>query len=130
MPSQKDQDFLEFVQDQLSGLRSLTSRRMFGALGVYQGENFFAIIDDGVLYFITDAETRPRYEARGLKPFEYQPGKFLRTYYPIPVDVLEDDTELQAWAEEAIAVQKRKGPKKARTRKTPAKKKTQPKKKW
>ncbi len=116
----KDQDFLEFVIDQLSGMRGLTSRRMFGAIGVYQGENFFAIIDDGILYFITDDITRPRYESRGMKPFEYAPGKFLRTYYPVPVDVLEDDGELQVWAREAVTVQIRKGPKRKR-KKTPRK---------
>lgn len=110
----KDQDFLEFVLDQLSRMAGLTTRRMFGAIGLYQGEHFFAIIDDGILYFITDDETRPRYESHGMKPFEYAPGKFLRTYHPVPVEVLEDDTELQAWAREAVAVQKRKGPKKAR----------------
>jgi TfoX/Sxy family transcriptional regulator of competence genes len=92
---------------------------------LYQGEHFFAIIDDGVLYFITDDDTRDRYQSRGLKPFEYSPGKFLRTYYPVPVDVLENDTELQAWAKEAVEVQKRKGPR-ARRRKaaTTRKKKT------
>lgn len=120
----KDADFLEFVLDQLSGLRGITTRRMFGAIGVYQGENFFAIIDDGILYFITDEQNRPRYEALGMKPFEYAPGKFLRTYYPVPVDVLEDDTELRAWAEEAVAVQKRKGPRKPRKKTTKPKRKT------
>ena len=114
MPAGKDQDFLEFVLDQLAPTPGLTTRRMFGAIGLYQAENFFAIIDDGVLYFITDDETRPRYESRGMKPFEYAPGKFLRTYHPVPVEVLEDDTELQAWARDAVAVQERRGPKKAR----------------
>jgi DNA transformation protein and related proteins len=116
----KDQDFLEFVLDQLSGMPGLSTRRMFGAIGVYQAEHFFAIIDDGILYFTTDEETRPHYEARGMKPFEYAPGQFLRTYYPVPVDVLEDDTQLETWARDAVAVQKRKGPK--RTRKRAAKK--------
>jgi DNA transformation protein len=124
MPSHKDQDFLEFVIDQLSGLRSITSRRMFGAIGLYHGEHFFAIIDDGVLYFVTDDNTRPGYEARGMKPFEYAPGKILRTYHTVPVDVLEDDSELQAWAREAVAVQKRKGPRKARKKTIKPKRKT------
>ena len=117
--TKKDQDFLDFVLDQLSRTPGLSTRRMFGAIGLYQGENFFAIIDDGILYFITDEETRPRYESRGMRPFEYAPGKFLRTYYPVPVEVLEDDGELQEWAREAVAVQKRRGP-----GKKPAKRKT------
>ena len=109
MPSRKDQDFLEFVLDQLGRLPAVTSRRMFGGIGLYQGPVFFAIIDDGRLYFVTDESTRGRYESRGMEPFQYSPGKFIRTYYEVPVDVLEDDTELQSWAREAVAAQKRRG---------------------
>lgn len=114
MAPHKDQDFLDFVLDQVAPLPALSTRRMFGAIGIYSAAEFFAIIDDGVLYFVTDETTRPRYESRGMKPFEYAPGQYLRAYYPVPVDVLEDDGELQAWAREAVAVQKRKGPRKPR----------------
>lgn len=105
----RDQDFLQFILDQLSGLPRVSHRRMFGAIGLYQGEHFIAIIDEGRLYFVTDEETRPRYEASGMKPFQYAPGKFLHTYYEVPVDVLEDDGTLRQWAREAAAAQKRRG---------------------
>jgi DNA transformation protein len=98
----KDQDFLAFVIDQLSGIRRVTSRRMFGGIGLYSGDEFFGLIDDGKLYFFTDVATRKRYEARGIGPFEYAPGKVLKSYYEIPVDVLEDDVALCDWAREAI----------------------------
>lgn len=126
MPSGKDADFLEFVLDQLSRIPAVTSRRMFGGIGLYQGPVFFAIIDEGKLYFVTDDETRAHYESRGMGPFEYAPGKVIRTYYEVPVDVLEDDTELQAWAREAVAAQKRRGSKKkVRKRTAPRKKRGQ-----
>jgi DNA transformation protein len=80
---------------------------MFGGIGMYHGETFFAIIDDGRLYFVTDDTTRPEFESRGMKPFQYAPGKFIRTYYEVPVDVLEDDRDLSAWARDAVAAQKR-----------------------
>jgi DNA transformation protein len=114
----KDQDFLEFVVDQLSSLRRVTSKRMFGGIGLYQGEHFFAIIDDGRLYFLTSEGTRRRYRERGMKAFEYAPGKIITSYYEVPVDVLEDDGELCQWALEAVGVQRaKKAPKrKARTK--------------
>lgn len=118
MPSRKDGDFLEFVLDQLSRIPAVTSRRMFGGIGLYQGPVFFAIIDDGRLYFVTDDGTRAEFESRGMKPFQYAPGKFIRTYYEVPVDVLEDDTELQSWARAAVAAQERRGAKKAGTKRT------------
>lgn len=123
MPSGKDADFLEFVLDQLSRIPAVTSRRMFGGIGLYQGPVFFAIIDDGRLYFVTDDETRACYVSRRMGPFEYTPGKFIRTYYEVPIDVLENDTELQEWAREAVAAQKRRGTKKTRTKRTAPRKK-------
>jgi|SRR5688572_7772518 DNA transformation protein len=103
-----DQGFLDFVLDQLSGLRRVSSRRMFGGIGLYSADEFFALIDDGRLYLYTDATTRPRYEAEGMRAFEYAPGQFLRSYYEIPVDVLEDDGSLCEWAREAVEAHRRK----------------------
>ena len=90
---------------------------MFGGIGLYCGEEFFALIDEGRLYFCTNESSRTRYEARGIKPFEYAPGKVLRSYYEVPVDVLEDDVELCEWAREAVAVHRTKPIGKRRSRK-------------
>ncbi len=121
MAVRSDQDFLDFVLDQLSDLKSIVSRRMFGGIGLYQATTFFAIIDEGRLYFVTDEITRGEYEDRGMAPFQYAPGKFIHTYYEVPVDVLEDDAMLTDWARAAVAAQKRRQEKKPRAR---AKKKT------
>ena len=107
MATTKDQDFLDFIVDQLSGLRSISSRRMFGGIGLYQATTFFAIIDEGRLYFVTDDATRSHYTDRGMAPFQYAPGKFIATYYEVPVDVLEDDGVLREWARAAVAAQAR-----------------------
>ena len=60
---------LAFVLDQLAGLGDLRAKRMFGGVGLYCGERFFALIDDGVLYLKVDDLTRARYTRRRLKPF-------------------------------------------------------------
>ena len=111
MATKKDQDFVDFVLDQLSGLRRISSRPMFGCIGLYCGDDFFAIIDDGHLYFCADETTRARYEAAGMRTFQA-----LRSYYEIPVDVLEDDAALCEWAREAIAVHRKKPARKRRAR--------------
>ena len=113
MAAGQNEDFLEFVMDQLSGVRDVTSRPMFGCFGLYSGEDFFAIIDEGRLYFCTDEITRPAYRKAGMKTFHA-----LKSYYEVPIDVLEDDIELCKWAREAVAVHQRKGkpkPKRGRT---------------
>ena len=108
MPAKPDDDFLEFVLDQLAALRRVTSRPMFGCFGLYSGEDFFAIIDEGRLYFCTDESTRPAFRAAGMKTFHA-----LKSYYEVPIDVLEDDVELCKWARAAVAVHRRKKPKTA-----------------
>jgi DNA transformation protein len=120
MPLSRDQDFLDFVLDQLSDLHRVSAKRMFGAVGLYQDACFFGIIDEGRLYFLTGEESRKRYIEQGMKPFEYAPGESLSSYYEVPVDVLEDDRKLCAWAREAVTVQetrRQKRPARAKSKK-------------
>ena len=97
----KDDSFSQFVLDQLDELGEIASRRMFGGVGLYAGETFFAIIYDGRLYFKTDAASRADYEARGMGPFRPNPRQTLKSYYEVPAEVLEDRGELTHWAERA-----------------------------
>ena len=103
----KDESFVEFILEQLRRLPEVRAARMFGGTGLYSQDLFFAVIDDGRLYFKTDETTRHRYEDAGAGPFEYAPGKILKNYYEVLVDVLEDDDALTEWAQEAVEVARR-----------------------
>ena len=100
-----DTDFLEFVLDQLRALPDVTYRRMFGGLGLYESGVFFAVIDEGRLYFKVDEESRARYEENGMKAFAPTPDQVLKTYYEVPVAILEDDGLLCEWARRARIAQ-------------------------
>ena len=101
-----DDSFKEFVLDQLSALPDARARAMFGAHGLYSGEHFFGILDEGRLFFKTDAQSQADYTARGMGPFTYESkGKVLTmSYHEVPPDVLEQPQELAGWARKAIAV--------------------------
>jgi len=101
-----DDSFKEFVLDQLSALPEVRARAMFGAHGLYSGENFFGILDEGRLFFKTDAASQADYTARGMRPFTYESkGKLLTmSYHEVPPDVLEQPQELADWARKAIGV--------------------------
>lgn len=96
-----DTSFTEFVREQLAGLPGVAFRRMFGGQGIYLDENFFGILHEDRLYFKTDTETRPAYEAAGMGPFQPNAKQCLPAYREVPAHVLEDATELCAWAERA-----------------------------
>jgi DNA transformation protein len=99
-----DESFKEFVLDQLSALPDVRARAMFGAHGLYQGDHFFGILDEGRLFFKTDAQSQVDYAARGMGPFTYESkGRVLTmSYHEVPPDVLENPLDLIAWAQRAI----------------------------
>jgi len=99
-----DDSFKEFVLDQLSTLPELRAKAMFGAHGLYAGEKFFGILDEGRLFFKTDAASAADYTARGMGAFTYEMKGRVMTmaYHEVPPDVLENAPELTAWARRAI----------------------------
>ncbi len=101
-----DDSFKEFVLDQLSALPDVRAKAMFGAHGLYSGDHFFAILDEGRLFFKTDARLQTDYTARGMGPFTYESrGKRMTmSYHEVPPDVLEQPLELVEWARKAIAI--------------------------
>jgi DNA transformation protein len=118
-------EFQSYVLEQLSGLGRVSARRMFGGVGLYHDDLFFAIIDDDTLYLKVDESNRSDYVSRGMKPFCPYPDKpeiQMSGYYTVPADVLEETTELALWARRscqaslAAAARKR--------RKTPASKRS------
>ena len=88
---------------------------MFGGVGLYSGDLFFALMDDDTLYFKVDDITRPGFEERGMGPFRPgdEDGEVMQ-YYEVPADVLEDAEALAPWVADAVGVAQR-----ARSRKRP-----------
>jgi DNA transformation protein and related proteins len=85
------------------------ARAMFGGVGIYAGDVFFALIADDTLYLKVDDSTRPDFEERGMSPFRpYGEEGETMGYYELPGDALEDPEALRPWAEKAIAVARRK----------------------
>jgi DNA transformation protein len=62
---------------------------------------FFGIIQNGRLYFKTNATTAARYRECKMKPFRPNANQTLKNYYEVPVNVLEDAGELTIWARQA-----------------------------
>jgi DNA transformation protein len=90
---------------------------MFGGVGIYAGDRFFALIADDTLYFKVDESNRADFEARRMGPFRpYGESGEVMQYYQVAEDLLEDPETLRPWAEKAIAVAGRKRVKRARPR--------------
>ena len=97
----KTDGFKDFVLDQLADLRELTCRAMFGGYGLYQGAQFFGIVHKGRLYFKVTPTTVTLYKKQGMQPFRPNAMQTLKSFYEVPVDVIEDGERLTAWALQA-----------------------------
>ncbi|HEU5169028.1 MAG TPA: TfoX/Sxy family protein [Gemmatimonadales bacterium] len=103
--------FRAFALEQLGRVATnLRSRSMFGGVGIYSAERFFALLDDDALYLKVDDESRAAFEAQGMAPFlPFGDGSHVMQYYGIPGDLLEDADALRPWVERALAAAGRKG---------------------
>ncbi len=98
--------FLAYVLEQLAGVGSLRSNRMFGGVGLYSDGLFFGLIDDDTLFFKTDDSNIEPYRARRMPrfmPFPDRPEAVLG-YHQVPADVIEDAESLGEWARKSVAV--------------------------
>lgn len=93
--------FKDFVLDQLSDLHGVTCRAMFGGYGLYQGGAFFGIIHKGRLYFKVTPTTLALYKDHGMNPFRPNGKQTLKSFYEVPVDIVENSQHLTEWATQA-----------------------------
>ena len=122
--------YLAYVLEQLTGLDRLSTRRMFGGVGLYSGELFFGLIDDDTLFFKTGEANFAEYAARRMPRFMPPANRPLGPmgYHQVPVDIIEDGEALVSWARQAVAVALAAHAKKSRRAK-PRKAKQKPAKK-
>jgi DNA transformation protein len=108
--------FRTYVLEQLGRVApAIRARSMFGGVGIYSGDLFFALIDEDTVYFKVDDSNRAMFEAQGMGPFEpYGPGGGSMQYYALPEHVLEDTEQLQDWVSAALAVARNKPTKRRR----------------
>jgi DNA transformation protein len=99
-------NFVAYVLEQLAQIANVTSRRMFGGVGLYADGLFFGLISEDTLYLKVDDSNRSDYEQRGSKPFCPFPDKseFSMSYFDLPAEVLEDAEELTRWARKSVMV--------------------------
>jgi DNA transformation protein len=94
----KQDGFKDFVLDQLTDLRGVACRAMFGGYGLYQRGTFFGIIHKDRLYFKVAPKTVGLYKEQDMKPFRPNAKQTLKSFYEVPVDIIEDSEHLAEWA--------------------------------
>ncbi|MCP4419153.1 MAG: TfoX/Sxy family protein [Chloroflexi bacterium] len=95
-------EFSEYIVDLLTPHYSITTRKMFGGVGIFCEYGMCALITgDDVLHFKVDDENRADYETAGMSQFHKMP------YYQTPVELLDSPEELGAWLAKSIEAARR-----------------------
>ena len=98
-------EYRAFIEDLVEPLGHVSTRRMFGGLGVFYRGLMFALIVNDVLHFKVDKENRSDFEVLDMEPFSYiRKGKKrgLKSYWTVPVDVLDNEDEFLVWSRKAV----------------------------
>lgn len=114
------QEYADFIKERLEIAGDVFMRRMFGGVGIYCDQVFFALIADNVLYFKVDEINLPDFEKAGMEPFRpYGNDGGAMSYYEVPGDVIEDNQLLLKWINKALDVARRapKSKKKSKSKK-------------
>jgi DNA transformation protein len=95
------QEFVHRVNQQMSRARPVRSKAMFGGLGFYFDDVFFAVADDDKLFFKVDDENLPSYEAYGMSAWDMG-GQINNAYREVPPTVFEDEALLGDFIDAAV----------------------------
>jgi DNA transformation protein len=100
----ENSSFVENVLEQLGGDVTISTRRMFGGVGIYRSGVMFALVLDERLYFKVNSANKIDYQEAGSTPFIYEryaknksPKNIEMSYWEVPVHILEDRDLLFRW---------------------------------
>ncbi|CAG74495.1 conserved hypothetical protein [Pectobacterium atrosepticum SCRI1043] len=91
----------EHYAGELSGWAPITTRPLFGAVALYRDGLVFAMVWKGSLYFKVDNASQADYVAAGSHALGYGNDHALKSYWEVPVDVIEDSERVLEWAQRA-----------------------------
>jgi DNA transformation protein len=103
-------EFAEFLCEQFAPLGRVTMRRMFGKTGVFCDGVMLGMVRNNTLYFRVDDDNRAAFqEAASFPPLNYaKKGETIDlSFWRAPERVLDDPSELLAWARMALGAARR-----------------------
>ena len=97
---------IAFVQDLFSGLGPVTTRKMFGGLGIYSDGTIFAILmSDGTLKLKGAGHMAERFDAEQWERWSYTRSGDVTSsmpYWTMPETLLDDPEAACEWARRAL----------------------------
>jgi len=97
-------EYRALVEEKLSAILPIRTKAMFGGVGIYGHDLFFALIAEDKLYLKVSDLNRTDFEAIGMEPFHPYDMPQPMGYYELPTTILDNPEELKVWVDKALAV--------------------------
>lgn len=104
-------EFNDFVYEMLQDWHPITIKRMFGSYGVFRDNSMFAIIDNDILYFKANEDTKHHFENINCPQFTYRKkdNRIVNIrYYQIPDECYDSIETMEHYANIAWQASKNK----------------------
>jgi DNA transformation protein and related proteins len=97
-------DLANYVAEQLASLGRISSRGIFGGVGIFLEERLLGIVIDDKLYLHTDKSNLGEYAERGMPQFKPYPNAFDLTtdHHQVPPEIVRDPEQLRLWSQRAL----------------------------
>ena len=99
-----NEDFSQFVKEQLAEFGDVEFKNMFGGIGIFKEGLMFGKIGGNTFRLKVDETNKEQFEQKGMKPFFSEKKKKGMPYWEVPQEVLEDRTELAKWAQQSFDI--------------------------
>jgi len=98
-------ELANYVEEQLAFLGRISTKSIFGGIGIFVDERLLGIVMDDKVYLHTDASNLRAYQDRGMPQFKPYPNAFDLTtdHHQVPAEIVDDPTLLKQWGERALA---------------------------
>lgn len=98
-------ELANYVEETLAFLGRLSTKSIFGGIGIFVDERLLGIVMEDKLYLHTDASNLRAYQDRGMPQFKPYPNAFDLTtdHHQVPAEIVDDPVQLKQWGEHALA---------------------------
>lgn len=93
-----NEDYLAYIQDQLTDFGSFEVKKMFGGIGLFKEGLMFGMIAGDTFRLKVDSHNKGDFEKHGMKPYMNKSKKKGMPYWDVPPAILEDRKLLAEWA--------------------------------
>ena len=102
-------EYVEYIKELLGDFPELTTKKYFGGVAFrsswFGKDTQFGVVLGDVMYFVVDDETRPNYEAKGMRPFSYDKKDkivIVKKWFSAPEELFDDPELMRGWAMKAL----------------------------